>query len=164
MKIHNYYQILGVPSTASVKEVSRAYRKLAQQHHPDLQSAENRSQAEARMKMLNEAYEVLRDPSRREEYDRRFRRQFAHIASTRHARSSVASKSRSIGKITSLGMDIISISFLLVGGYFIYFVWAPLYADISSALSHPNEFLLLAVWWFFVGRMAFRYLPFKRLK
>src|SRR5665811_1107436 len=62
----DYYTILGVPRTASDAEVKRAFRKLAQQWHPDV----NRdSGADERFKEINEAYQVLSDPQRRQTYD-----------------------------------------------------------------------------------------------
>src|SRR5674476_917747 len=62
----DYYTILGVPRTASDAEVKRAFRNLAQQWHPDV----NRdSGADERFKEINEAYQVLSDPQRRQAYD-----------------------------------------------------------------------------------------------
>jgi len=62
----DYYTILGVPRTASDGDVKRAFRKLAQQWHPDV----NRdSGADERFKEINEAYQVLSDPQRRQAYD-----------------------------------------------------------------------------------------------
>lgn len=63
----DYYAILGVPPTASEKEIKRAYRKLAQKYHPDTTSGDET--AEARFKEVNEAYEVLSDSETRKEYD-----------------------------------------------------------------------------------------------
>ncbi len=63
----DYYAVLGVPSTASAKEVTQAYRKLARQWHPDA-NPDNPS-AEERFKELSAAYDVLGDEARRKEYD-----------------------------------------------------------------------------------------------
>ena len=62
----DYYEILGVSRKASAEEIRRAYRKLAKQYHPDVSKEKN---AEARYKEINEAYEVLKDPDKRQKYD-----------------------------------------------------------------------------------------------
>ncbi|MGE5927905.1 MAG: molecular chaperone DnaJ [Gemmatimonadota bacterium] len=65
--MNDYYDLLGVPRTASEGDVKKAYRKLAMQYHPDRNPAPD---AEARFKEITEAYEVLRDPEKRSRYDR----------------------------------------------------------------------------------------------
>lgn len=64
----DYYEVLGVSRGASQEEIKRAYRKQAIKHHPDRNKGNK--QAEARFKLLNEAYQVLSDPKRRGLYDR----------------------------------------------------------------------------------------------
>jgi curved DNA-binding protein len=63
----DYYEVLGVPRDADQDTIRRAYRKLARQYHPDLNSD---SDAEERFKEIGEANEVLSDPEKRERYDR----------------------------------------------------------------------------------------------
>jgi molecular chaperone DnaJ len=60
----DYYKTLGVPSTATDKELTRAYRKLAKQYHPDANPA-----AEDQFKEISAAYDVLGDADKRKEYD-----------------------------------------------------------------------------------------------
>ncbi len=60
----DYYQILGVAKTASAEEIKKAYRKLALEHHPDRGNGDDK-----RFKEINEAYEVLKDPQKRAQYD-----------------------------------------------------------------------------------------------
>jgi molecular chaperone DnaJ len=68
MAKRDYYEILGVGKGASADEIKKAYRRLAVQHHPDKEGG-----SEEKFKELNEAYEVLKDPSKRQRYD-----QFGH--------------------------------------------------------------------------------------
>jgi curved DNA-binding protein len=69
VKFRDYYEVLGVPRTASAKDIKRAYRELARKHHPDLQPAAERSQATERFKEINEAHDVLSDDDKRAKYD-----------------------------------------------------------------------------------------------
>ena len=66
---NNYYEILEVSKNASKEVIEKAYKVLAKKYHPDLQDAENKSIAEQKMKLINEAYEILSDDSKRQEYD-----------------------------------------------------------------------------------------------
>jgi hypothetical protein len=65
---HNYYETLGVRPAASTAEIRRAYRRLARQHHPDLNPGDKL--AEERFKSVQEAYRVLIDSNARRMYDR----------------------------------------------------------------------------------------------
>jgi molecular chaperone DnaJ len=68
MAKRDYYEVLGVPRTASADEIKQAYRRLARQYHPDV-SKENPKVAEEKFKEVSEAYEVLASPETRHRYD-----------------------------------------------------------------------------------------------
>jgi DnaJ-class molecular chaperone len=63
----DFYKVLGVDKKADEKEIKKAYRKLARQHHPDINP--NNAAAEAKFKEINEAYQVLSDKEKRALYD-----------------------------------------------------------------------------------------------
>jgi curved DNA-binding protein len=67
MEFKDYYKILGVERSADQQAIRRAFRKLARQHHPDVNPGNK--QAEAKFKEINEAYQVLNDPEKRAKYD-----------------------------------------------------------------------------------------------
>lgn len=65
----NYYDILQVNRNASAEIVEKAYKTLAKKYHPDLQTEENKKQSEEILKEINEAYEILSDPEKKQNYD-----------------------------------------------------------------------------------------------
>lgn len=68
MSKRDYYEVLGVSKNASADEIKKAFRRAAVQHHPDKEGGD-----ESKFKEINEAYEVLKDTSKRQRYD-----QFGH--------------------------------------------------------------------------------------
>jgi curved DNA-binding protein CbpA len=74
----DYYKILGLDVTAPFAEIRAAYWRLAKKFHPDLSTFKD---AEARMKLINEAYAVLRDSQKRASYDLMYRLNQARKAS-----------------------------------------------------------------------------------
>ena len=62
----NYYEILGIERSATVEQIRKAHRKLAKKYHPDINKEAG---AEQKFKDVNEAYEVLKDPDKRQKYD-----------------------------------------------------------------------------------------------
>lgn len=66
MKYKDYYEILGIDRKAAEGDIKKAYRKLARKYHPDVSKE---ADAEERFKELGEAYEVLKDPQKRQAYD-----------------------------------------------------------------------------------------------
>src|SRR5262249_31623418 len=64
----DYYETLGIDRAADAEEIKRAYRKLAMQYHPDRNVGDQ--EAEQKFKEAAEAYEILRDPDKRQRYDR----------------------------------------------------------------------------------------------
>jgi curved DNA-binding protein len=67
MEFVDYYKLLGVSKSSSLKEIKNAYRKLARKYHPDLNP--NDKDAKKKFQEINEAHEVLSDPVKRKKYD-----------------------------------------------------------------------------------------------
>lgn len=69
----DFYEVLGVDKSASADDIKKAYRKLAKKYHPDMNPGD--ATAEAKFKEVNEAYAILSDPEKKQQYD-----QFGHAA------------------------------------------------------------------------------------
>ena len=70
----NYYEILEVNENASKEVIDKAYKVLAKKYHPDLQEEKNKKVAEEKIKSLNEAYEILSNPKKKQAYDAKIAR------------------------------------------------------------------------------------------
>lgn len=118
----NYYQVLGVPETASATEIKRAYRVLALKCHPDRNPGD--LAAEQQFKDLSEAYEILGDTKKRSTYDT-FRRAiesvpdlFARHDTGRHLLEVMLPSSRSakVGGVHGVMVKRVSSQLLIDGG------------------------------------------------
>ncbi len=67
----NYYDILEISKNASPEVIEKAYKALVKKYHPDLQSEISKEDAESKMKELNEAYETISNPEKRQVYDQK---------------------------------------------------------------------------------------------
>ena len=78
MAKRDYYEVLGVDKGASEGDIKKAYRKAAMKYHPDKfanASDAEKKDAEEKFKEINEAYQILSDPQKKQQYD-----QFGHAA------------------------------------------------------------------------------------
>ena len=64
----NYYDVLGIPRNADASQIRQAFRKMARQHHPDVNPGDKT--AEEKFKLINEAHSVLSEADSRRKYDR----------------------------------------------------------------------------------------------
>lgn len=71
----NYYEILEVDKNASQEVIEKAYRALAKKYHPDLQQGAMKQQSAEKMKLINEAYDVLSDRAKREQYNEQLKQE-----------------------------------------------------------------------------------------
>ncbi len=65
----DYYDVLGVPRSASADDIKKAFRRRAREFHPDLHTGAKKTEMEKKFKELNEAHEILSDPDKRKKYD-----------------------------------------------------------------------------------------------
>ena len=87
----NYYKILGVPKSATEKDIRQAYRKLARTHHPDVNPGN--PAAEEKFKEINEAYSIISDADKRKKYDL-YGDKWAHADQMEEAQSQARTRSR----------------------------------------------------------------------
>src|ERR1044071_3590663 len=85
MEFIDYYKILNLSKNASQDDIKKAYRKLARQHHPDLNP--NDKEAHKKFQEVNEANEVLSDPEKRKKYNK-YGKDWQHAEQFEQARHS----------------------------------------------------------------------------
>ncbi len=117
----DYYEILGVDPDADMRAVKRAWREAARTLHPDLPDNRGNSHAKRRFKLVKEAYEVLSDPVRRQEFDERGSSPFLapgtpFAATSQSARSTRERSAEDIRLQTDTGQGVASIFADLFGG------------------------------------------------
>lgn len=83
--MRNFYQTLGVSRSATEGQIKQAYRRLARQYHPDRNHCGDPEEAAKQFQIVQEAYETLIDPSKRQRYDRK---QFGAAMGFEHPRRS----------------------------------------------------------------------------
>jgi len=108
-KKQDYYEALGVPRTATTSEITKAYYRLAKKYHPDKNPDD--PNAEERFKFVNEAYQVLTDPEKRERYDKFGHDEGQHIDPTELFRAMFGA-----GKFQDIFGDVALADILSMGG------------------------------------------------
>jgi DnaJ domain len=92
----DFYEIFGLPSSASQKEIRAAHRDLVKRYHPDIYSTSgDKARATEKLQAINEAYAVLSNPERRKEYDAR------RVERPRRAQPSAPERSAHVGRARS---------------------------------------------------------------
>lgn len=152
----NPYEILDISPSASKKQVTQAYRRLAQRFHPDLQPAEKKDWAGERMKQINQAYDVLSDSEARARYDTTngtrpstspFKEEwFTATYPYRTPRwPRFASWSR-FGMLVSFTLWSLTVGFLVVGAYLISVEWHYAYNDFWRAEEYVWHWMFALTW------------------
>ena len=93
-----HYEILGVPETASIEEIKKAYHELAKELHPDRNPGQ-----EARMKVINKAHDVLSDDNKKKEYDQEQTATKASAEAQERAEQARATRARATAQTKTFG-------------------------------------------------------------
>lgn len=119
----NYYQILQVDREASLEIIEKAYKTLVKKYHPDLQNKDNQKEAEAMIKIINEAYGTLSNKEKRYEYDQKLKENNIIVQNetkpnTNYNRTSYSQNTKKEKNVNDYILDIfaalITISILLI--------------------------------------------------
>jgi hypothetical protein len=171
VSVLDYYAILDVSPYATADDITRAYRRRARQCHPDVVTQDRRSWAEAEMKRLNLAYGVLSNLSKRAAYDRQrlseadpVLRRVQDERAVYDQRQATRVAWKRIQRLITLTLDVISIIYFVIVGFLILFVWRDYYSSMMKAIDHPNELLMLFIWFFVMMRLLLRSIPFPRMR
>lgn len=88
------YNVLEVKETATQGEINQSYKRLALKHHPD-KNLDNKVQAEEQFKQIGSAYEILKDVTKRQEYDQKLQTRVSDIKSYSGRKTPAQSRNRS---------------------------------------------------------------------
>jgi curved DNA-binding protein CbpA len=157
MESQSYHEIMGVREGASRREIAQAYRRLARRYHPDLQPPERKQWAEERMKMLNEAYAALygsrKDISNDIVYWQR------RAAEHRRRRQGSPELRRFVARVKA-AVDILLVSFLMVGMYCYFLDWDSLLQEsFTSGQIVGLRILVANAWMGALGVLVLRMVP-----
>jgi hypothetical protein len=165
----DYFEILRISPTASQKEITQAYRRLARRFHPDLQPPEQKRWAEAHMKQLNEAYTVLGDPEARRRYTASCGLNVGeHWASNAWSadaplRKTVRPRSLRWRKIITL-VDFVFwmlvVAFVVMGAVIMAFEGGGIFQAFGAA--HGLQCVFAALWWVMLVAALFKMVPIRR--
>ena len=148
----DYYLVLGVPKTATADEIKRAYRKLARKYHPDVS---NELDAEAKIKEVNEAYDVLSNPQKKQAYD-----QYGHAGEQmRQQRQHQQQAYGGYGQFTNMN-DIFEAFFRAQGAQQQQQNNRQYQYQYRQNRSNPFSFIIQIFIWSFILRLIFSFFSF----
>ena len=148
----DYYLVLGVPKTATADEIKRAYRKLARKYHPDVSSELD---AEAKIKEVNEAYDVLSNPQKKQAYD-----QYGHAGEQmRQQRQHQQQAYGGYGQFTNMN-DIFEAFFRAQGAQQQQQNNRQYQYQYRQNRSNPFSFIIQIFIWSFILRLIFSFFSF----
>jgi len=148
--IENYYEMFGVNPQAGSDEIKRAYYSRLKVWHPD-KNADRLAEAEETTKILNQAYDVLKDPERRKQYDRMLRytdgKDFGKILNEKEFWQKVEKASPVLKRILKDLKDLYALAITgIIGGGLLYFIVPlDLIADYIPVIGLLDDFAVLSL-------------------